>query len=61
MTNGQNVFNGKSWFCKDRTEDVNDNHCDIFPIHKTNPWHPLLARVFNDSSTIDSVVNFSFR
>ena len=35
MTNGQNVFNGKSWFCKDRTEDVNDNHCDIFPIHKT--------------------------
>lgn len=35
MTNGQNVFNGKSWFCKDRVEDINDNHCDIFPIHKT--------------------------
>ena len=35
MTNGQNVFNGKSWFCKDRKTDINDNHCDIFPIHKT--------------------------
>lgn len=35
MTNGQNVFNGKSWFCKERKEDVNDNHCNIFPIPKS--------------------------
>lgn len=35
MTNGQNVFNGKSWFCKDAVTDPTDNHCDIFPIHKT--------------------------
>jgi hypothetical protein len=30
----QNVYNGKSWFCKDATTDVSDNHCDIFPIPK---------------------------
>lgn len=35
LTNGQNVFNGKSWFCKDRKTDINDNHCDIFPIPKS--------------------------
>ena len=29
MADGRNVFNGKSWFCKDA---VTDNHCDIFPI-----------------------------
>lgn len=34
MTNGQNVFNGKSWFCKPRMKDVNDNHYNIFPIPK---------------------------
>jgi hypothetical protein len=34
MTNGQNVFNGKSWFCKLRTTNVSDNHLDIFPIPK---------------------------
>lgn len=32
MTNGQNVYNGKAWFCKDAVADVKDNHCDIFPI-----------------------------
>jgi len=30
----QNVYNGKSWFCKNATTDVTDNHCDIFPIPK---------------------------
>lgn len=30
----QNVYNGKSWFCKDAKTDVSDNHCDIFPIPK---------------------------
>jgi len=30
----QNVYNGKSWFCKNAKTDVTDNHCDIFPIHK---------------------------
>lgn len=33
MKNGQNVWNGKSWFCKDRTEDVSDTHYNIFPIY----------------------------
>lgn len=30
----QNVYNGKSWFCKDATTNAADNHCDIFPIPK---------------------------
>jgi hypothetical protein len=30
----QNVYNGKSWFCKNAITDVTDNHCDIFPIPK---------------------------
>lgn len=30
----QNVYNGKSWFCKDAKTDKNDRHCDIFPIPK---------------------------
>lgn len=34
MTNGQNVYNGKSWFCKPRVTDVSDNHLNIFPIPK---------------------------
>lgn len=29
MADGRNVFNGKSWFCKDA---VTDDHCNIFPI-----------------------------
>lgn len=33
MTNGQNVWNGKSWFCKDATVNVNDTHYNIFPIY----------------------------
>lgn len=32
MTNGQNVYNGKSWFCKDAVADPTDKHNDIFPI-----------------------------
>lgn len=32
MTNGQNVYNGKSWFCKDAVTDPTDKHADIFPI-----------------------------
>lgn len=35
MTNGQNVYNGKSWFCKDRQTNVMDRHNDIFPIPKS--------------------------
>lgn len=35
LTNGQNVWNGKSWFCKDRTEDVNDVTKNVFPIPKS--------------------------
>lgn len=30
----QNVYNGKSWFCKRAKTDPTDNHCDIFPIPK---------------------------
>lgn len=32
MTNGMNVYNGKSWFCKSALTDPNDHHLDIFPI-----------------------------
>ncbi|MCG6188628.1 RagB/SusD family nutrient uptake outer membrane protein [Maribellus maritimus] len=28
----QNVYNGKSWFCKDAKEVETDIHCNIFPI-----------------------------
>ena len=31
----QNVYNGKSWFCKDAVADKNDRHMDIFPISKS--------------------------
>ena len=31
----QNVYNGKSWFCKDAVADMNDRHMDIFPIPKS--------------------------
>lgn len=34
MTNGCNVWNGKSWFCKDGMTDPADRHYDIFPIPK---------------------------
>lgn len=30
----QNVYNGKSWFCKNAKTDPADNHCNIFPIPK---------------------------
>lgn len=36
MTNGCNVFNGKSWFSKDALTNANDHHYDIFPILKDN-------------------------
>ena len=29
-----NVYNGKSWFCKDVETDVTDTHKDIYPIHQ---------------------------
>ncbi|MGE4585912.1 MAG: RagB/SusD family nutrient uptake outer membrane protein, partial [Mangrovibacterium sp.] len=29
-----NVFNGKSWFCKDAETDPNDIHCNIYPLSK---------------------------
>jgi len=29
-----NVYNGKSWFCKDAKADASDIHCNIFPIPK---------------------------
>lgn len=32
MTDGRNVFNGKSWFCKDATTET---HWDYFPIPKS--------------------------
>ena len=36
MTNGCNVFNGKSWFGKSANTNPNDRHLDIFPILKDN-------------------------
>ena len=36
MTNGCNVFNGKSWFGKSANTDPNDRHKDIFPILQDN-------------------------
>jgi starch-binding outer membrane protein, SusD/RagB family len=34
VSNGMNVYRGKSWFCKDALTDPNDTHHDIFPIHQ---------------------------
>lgn len=36
MTNGCNVFNGKSWFGKSANTNPNDHHLDIFPILQDN-------------------------
>ena len=33
MENGQNVWNGKSWFCKDRVQDITDTHYNAGPIY----------------------------
>ena len=33
MENGQNVWNGKSWFCKDRVQDISDTHYNAGPIY----------------------------
>ena len=33
MSNGQNVWNGKSWFCKDRVQDISDTHYNAGPIY----------------------------
>lgn len=35
INGGQNVYNGKSWFCKTAKTDVTDNHADIFPLPKS--------------------------
>ena len=32
MTNGCNVFNGKSWFGKSAITNASDHHLDIYPI-----------------------------
>jgi hypothetical protein len=32
---GMNVYNGKSWFCKDAETDASDIHKNIFPIFQT--------------------------
>lgn len=34
-TSGFNVWNGKSWFCKDAMTDPTDRHYDVFPIPQT--------------------------
>lgn len=34
MKNGCNVWNGKSWFCKDALTDPTDRHYDIYPIYR---------------------------
>jgi hypothetical protein len=33
MKNGQNVFNGKSWFTKSANTNILDHHLDIYPIY----------------------------
>ena len=42
MTNGQNVWNGKSWFCKPRVETIDNVDDNIFPFHSgtlnANPY-----------------------
>ncbi len=42
MTNGQNVWNGKSWFCKPRVETVDNVDDNVFPFHSStlnaNPY-----------------------
>lgn len=42
MTNGQSVWNGKSWFCKKRVETIDNVDDNIFPFRAAtldaNPW-----------------------
>ena len=42
MTNGQSVWNGKSWFCKPRVETIDNVDDNIFPFRaatlEANPW-----------------------
>jgi len=38
MTDGRNVFNGKSWFCKDATDET---HWDYFP-YLNRHWMQIL-------------------
>lgn len=42
MTNGQNVWNGKSWFCKPRVETIDNVDDNVFPFHSStlnaNPY-----------------------
>ncbi|MCQ2161178.1 MAG: RagB/SusD family nutrient uptake outer membrane protein [Bacteroidales bacterium] len=35
MTNGQNVYNGKSWFCKRAVKTVENIDDNVFPFHST--------------------------
>ncbi len=35
VSNGMNVYRGKSWFCKDAENDPADTHTDVFPIHQS--------------------------
>jgi hypothetical protein len=40
-----NVFNGKSWFCKDAETDPNDIHCNIYPLfQKVMDGNPKLIQ-----------------
>ncbi len=32
LSDGRNVFNGKSYFCKDAVSDVSEDHWNVFPI-----------------------------
>lgn len=34
LQNGMSVWNGKSWFCKDKLSDAGDTHYDAFPLYK---------------------------
>lgn len=45
MSNGCNVWNGKSWFCKDALTDPTDRHLDAFPIPKdAMDGNPMLVQ-----------------
>lgn len=33
LENGQNVYNGKTWFCRKTKSAINDHHNNVFPIY----------------------------
>ena len=33
LSDGRNVYNGKTWFCRKNKMAVGDWHNDVFPIH----------------------------